>query len=335
MGQMFRECLAVCLLAGTMSAGCGGHARSSGEEGEPALSLPPATVSYCADDASPRALLPARFGLSVVAHIDVRDAQLLFSTPYVTDSTFGRDGEVTLVDLQSGAQRLLASGRQGPRNAVIGGQDAYWIESGAALNLVRAPLDGGGQPTTEVAATNGTVVVDDYLYYARDGAVMALPVVNGGQGVQVSTEPPALELASDGEYIYFSSCGKGIERVHKLGGEVQHVTDAFCAVAVAADKDQVFFANIESGGSFFKLFRAPTTGGPAEPFLDDSVHPLALAVDADSVYVGDEQGLHRIRRAVGEPELLAKGYVTDVALDEHCVYFVDGATRNPYVLRKD
>jgi hypothetical protein len=59
-----------------------------------------------------------------------------------------------------------------------------------------------------------------------------------------------------------------------------------------------------------------------------------LALDADNVYYATADGLYRTGRSGGVTELVAAAEVTDIAVDDTCVYWGDAAAKSVFALRK-
>ena len=59
-----------------------------------------------------------------------------------------------------------------------------------------------------------------------------------------------------------------------------------------------------------------------------------LALDADNVYYATVDGLFRTGRSDGVTELVAAGAVTDIAVDDTCVYWGDATAKAVFALRK-
>jgi hypothetical protein len=103
---------------------------------------------------------------------------------------------------------------------------------------------------------------------------------------------------------------------------------------LAVAGDSVYFNDIPPGSATFALLRAPVSGGPAGVFDDTSLQPVAIAADLDSIYVAAQDGLYRIRHATAKAERIASGTPTDIALDEHCIYWGDSSAPDVFVMRK-
>jgi hypothetical protein len=67
---------------------------------------------------------------------------------------------------------------------------------------------------------------------------------------------------------------------------------------------------------------------------EETIVTTAIAMDADYVYYATGAGLFRIGRAGGNPALLAEGTISDIAVDDACVYWGDWLQPGVFVLRK-
>lgn len=84
-----------------------------------------------------------------------------------------------------------------------------------------------------------------------------------------------------------------------------------------------------------QLRRVPAGGGTASVVVTDkTIFTTEIAMDANYVYYATLAGLFRIGRAGGNPELLASGAISDIALDDECVYWGDETQPGIFVLRK-
>lgn len=324
---MFRG--AACVLTAILSVACGGHARTGPADEEPAP-----VKSLCEADAQPRALLKGTSAKAAFVSLDVRGSSLVAAFQYFDERGAGEhDDMVHQVDLESGERTLLALARNNPRSIAIGDTSVYWIDETPLSQLMRAPLDGSSPPVQVGSASLATVVVDDHLYYGRDGTLMAQPL-GEGLGLVLARGVAPLELVTDGEYVYFTMCSQGLKRIHKLGGEVEHLADGYCPMSLAVVDGFVYFNDIPQASVTFALLSVPASGGQPGLFEDTTLQPTTLAADHDSIYVGAPDGLYRIRRGLGEAERLAGGTPTDIALDEHCVYWGDSSADDVFVMRK-
>jgi hypothetical protein len=252
-------------------------------------------------------------------------------------------GSISRVDLGNGAARVLATGRTSPYAVSASGGFAYWLDNGTQENptefaLVRAPLDGstGAKMVTAVSiGPTDTLGVGDTLYFGHNGALASL-----ASGATASTDlvpdGTPLTLAAAGGNVYFSQCAGGVARIPEGGGTRQHVADATCAYGLATDGVEVFFIEYVSDFTSRGLFRAPADGGTAALVEGAMVPSLShhLALDADNVYYATADGLYRTGRSGGVTELVAAAEVTDIAVDDTCVYWGDAAAKAVFALRK-
>jgi hypothetical protein len=304
---------------------CGGST-SAGADGPP-----------CAGALAPKQIATAS---GPVHALDVQGTTLLAA--YVDAASDGTtlkagDGSILLVDLATGAMRSLAKGRGSPDAVSATARFAYWVDTGIAgaggsLTLMRAPLDGSAGAEVVAPVNEGpsdTVVAGDTLYFSHDGALATLA---SDASVPTDLVPDALplRLASDADYVYWTACG-GIERVARGGGSVQQLDDMSCSMALATDGTDVYFVDWEN----HQLRRVPAGGGTASVVVSDAtIAPTPLAMDANYVYYATGAGLFRIGRAGGNPELLAGGAISDIAVDDACVYWGDAMQPGIFVLRK-
>ena len=101
-------------------------------------------------------------------------------------------------------------------------------------------------------------------------------------------------------------------------------------MALATDGTDVYFVDWED----HQLRRVPAGGGTASVVVSDATIGTPLAMDANYVYYATGAGLFRIGRAGGNPELLAGGAISDIAVDDACVYWGDSMQPGIFVLRK-
>ena len=306
------------LLAGWVgSAGCGGGGAGT------------AAVSPCADASAPKLIATAS---GTPQSIDVRGTTLLAA---FTDAAKG-DGSVLWVDLATRAERTLATGRKSPHAVAASSHFAYWLDTGALgatgeiSMLMRAPLDGSGADESLVPVTTGsgdTLVADDTVFFSDNGALWALaPDASTPTNLGPAADP--LNLASDANYIYWTSCFS-VDRVAKGGGAAEHIADAFCALTLATDGTDVYFKDWSNG-----LYRVPATGGTASPVASAPIDWSSIVMDDVNVYYGAAGGLYRISRAGGDPELIAAGMVTDIAADDACLYWADTMQTGVFTVQK-
>lgn len=309
------------LLAGWVgSAGCGGGGGGGGT----------AAVSPCADASAPKLIATAS---GIPQSIDVRGTTLLAA---FTDAATG-DGFILWMDLATRARRTLAVGRKSPHAVAASSHFAYWLDSGTLgateeiSTLMRASLDGSGADDPPVPVTPGsgdTLVAGDTLFFGNNGALWAL-APGASTPTDLGPEADPINLASDANYIYWTSCSS-VDRVAKGGGAAEHVADAFCALTLATDGTDVYFKDWSNG-----LYRVPATGGTASSVaVSTSIDMSSMVMDDVNVYYGSVGGLYRIGRAGGNPELIAAGTVTDIAADDACLYWGDTMQPGVFTIQK-
>jgi hypothetical protein len=301
--------------------------------------------SPCADATAPTLVVdgegaPATPASSGWPLIDVSAGALL---AVFTDDDASASGSILRVDLRNGATRVLASGRASPYAVSASGGFAYWLDNGTpdtptGLALMRAPLDGSAGAEMVKVVTFGptdTLGVGDTLYFGDNGALASLA---SGATAPTDLVPDGapLILAAAGGNVYCTQCRLGVYRIPAGGGARQHVADATCAYGLATDGVEVFFIEYVNNYTSRGLFHAPADGGTAALVEGALVPSLMdhLAVDADNVYYATADGLYRTGRSSGVTERVAAGEVTDIAVDDTCVYWGDAATQAVFTLRK-
>jgi hypothetical protein len=102
-------------------------------------------------------------------------------------------------------------------------------------------------------------------------------------------------MVRDGDRLYFSAAS-AVHRLALAGGPPTTVTaGSFAACAIAADKDDLFFATSEGAGGR-GLMRAPAAGGESTPVAAAKralATPGAVALDATHVYFLDATSVLR------------------------------------------
>jgi len=198
---------------------------------------------------------------------------------------------------------------------------------------MRAPLDGSAGAGVVKAVSSGptdTLGVGDTLYFG-DNQTLASLTSGATEPTPLVPDAAPLTIVAAGGNVYWTKCMGGDEGVNRIpagGGTKQHVADGNCAYALATDGVEVFFID---GG----LFQVPADGGTAAR-VDGAMPPLvnAVAVDATHVYYATADGLYRTGRSGGVTELVAAADVTDIAVDDTCVYWGDATAKAVFALRK-
>ncbi len=123
-------------------------------------------------------------------------------------------------------------------------------------------------------------------------------------------------LWQDGDYVYFTTDGKGVSRVPKAGGAIQtYAPDE--SWNVTTDDAYVYWTAFENS-----VARAPKAGGPVEILAKQSAFGLAL--DATNVYVADNyDSIWTVPKTGGSPTTLATvpgSQIVRVVVDAANVY---------------
>lgn len=313
------------LSATCFAALVGGCGRSvGGPDGGPGGKSSP-----CADATTPTLVIDGEGAVT----IDVSAGALL--AVFIDNAT--ALGSISRVDLGNGATRVLATGRASAYAVSASGGFAYWLDNGTPdaptdLALVRAPLDGsaGAKMVKAVSSGTDTLGVGDTLYFGDNGALASL-ASGATEPTELVRDAGPLRLATAGGNLYWTNCRPGVDRIPLGGGTRQHVADGPCPLGLATDGVEVFFADYPGAA----LSRAPADGGTAVP-VDGAMLTTAttLAVDASNVYYATADGLFRTGRSDGVTELVAAGAVTDIAVDDTCVYWGDTTAKAVFALRK-
>jgi len=286
----------------------------------------------CADASTPKRIAAAP---GTPQSIDVRGTTLVAA---FVDGTTGA-GSLLRVDLSTRSTRPLVTGRASPYAVSVSSRFAYWLDSGSlgdtgrsgVLTLVRAPLDGSAGAEDLVPVTAGpadTVVADETVFFSNNGALSAL-APDASAPTELVPGTYTLKLASDGNYIYWTSCG-AVGRVPKGGGAAEHIADSGCALKLTTDGADVYFVDYDN-----QLYQVPASGGTANPIVATGSNGLgSIVMDDANVYYGASDGLYRISRAGGNPELVAAGMITDLVADDACLYWGDAIQAGVFTVRK-
>jgi hypothetical protein len=280
-----------------------------------------------------------------IASLDTRPSAIALrgATLVVADaSPETGEGSIRAIDLGSGEERPLASGRSEPYALSVTARYAYWLDDGLStasadsprlLALVRAPLDASAPAETVanvVAGPSATIADGETVYFAHD---LTLATVTEGASTPVDLVAGAapLGLTTDGDHVYWTQCAAspGVARISKTGGAAEHVADAYCPIWLATDGTEVYFVDLR--GQQGELRRAPAEGGASTSV---AVARGAIAMDDRSVYYVGTDGLYRLERGSHASERLAKGDVIDIALDDSCVYWAEAEANAIFILRK-
>jgi hypothetical protein len=249
----------------------------------------------------------------ITAFVATSDARLL-GTPVAGGAT------TTVATLAAPAVALATSGKY-----------VYFATNDGAVG--RVAKDGGAtEPLATVTGAIRGLEADDVALYAATGAgaaadapagIVRVPL-DGGTVKALTTGGEPCAMIRDGRRLFWTSLAaasaatttlaKGeVRRLSLDGGEVATVASgAFSACAIAADKDNLYFATtvpnalaVKAGGSMsgatsgLGLMRAPIAGGEPVAIAQASralAQPGAVAVDASHVYWLTESAVLRLAK---------------------------------------
>ena len=211
------------------------------------------------------------------------------------------DARLFRIPLEGGVEDDIADLSAPAVSITVDSTHVVFATSAGVVERVLKDGTGAIEAVATVAGRPRAVSVDD------DGAIYVATSVTEGEGgsiVKISGagEPSVLTTSAsspcamvrDGDRLYFSAAS-GVHRVSLTGGPLATVTaGTFAACAIAADKDDLFFATGSVG-----LMRAPATGGESRPVAAAKrtlVTPGAVAVDASHVYWLDATSVLRVTR---------------------------------------
>src|SRR5205823_14393054 len=101
-------------------------------------------------------------------------------------------------------------------------------------------------------------VADETVFFSNNGALSAL-APDASVPTDLVPATYALKLASDANFIYWTSCG-AVGRVPKGGGAAEHIADSGCALKLTTDGTDVYFVDYDN-----QLYRVPASGGTPNP----------------------------------------------------------------------
>lgn len=272
--------------------------------------------------------------LDLRAQLVVRNSTLFWAdssdTPIKKMPTAG--GEITPLVRWTGT----------PINAVLDGDQIYWIEHGdgpginrPAPRLNRTSLDGakttvldegpraGNYPGTADILIHETTAYWVNAVLAATGNVSWLirkvPLDGDLPTTLVTTSEEIVSLATDGTYLYWQEAGdavgeSSIKRMPLGGGEVTVVVDGFlngfgapwhAAGGMTVEGTEIFFTSRYNG-----LMKTSTSGGSVTILSTfDTVErfPRKLALDETNLYWVDQTSLNLVPRNGGVASVLANG----------------------------
>jgi hypothetical protein len=233
------------------------------------------------------------------------------------------------------APLTIASQQAGPAGVKVDATSVYWVNvvvgSGA---IMRAPLRGGSATVLATAqtASAGIAVDATSVYYLADGAVRAVPLTGGAPAILASTpyNTPLGGIAVDATRVYWSSgLGRALLQIPLGGGTPTTLATAIDATGqtggVALDGSNVYWTEPGITQSDGVVRKMPLGGGMATTLASGQRSPIAVAVDAASVYWSDETGgsVMKVALGGGSPTALASGQAVPngIAIDGTYVYW--------------
>jgi hypothetical protein len=196
--------------------------------------------------------------------------------------------------------------------AILGGT-AYWseqlvVDGGLSRLLKGAPLQGG--PSTLLAQLDPEAPAESAIGVTASAVFLEGAATTMLQEFPIGTEvPPSLVLASgcgtfvsdtDAVYCYMSGTVGPIQRIQGDGETTALGTmidmSAAPSAALAVDGTDVYWVDDTTLGTVMKVSKAGFMGvGPTPTIIARDTSPIAVAVDATSVYWSNVSG--EIRRA--------------------------------------
>lgn len=201
---------------------------------------------------------------------------------------------------------LFAEGQTNAWAIAVDETSVYWA-CYSPLNVIRkAPLDGGDVVT---------------LFESQD----------------TSQEGPN-SIALDATHVYWTGYNGSLMKVPKNGGTAVALSDPGARpVGVAVDESHVFWTTQGPFPGDAQLGRVALDGSGANVLFTGPREMSGIALDAGSVYWGNEGGdaLMAVAKTGGSPSTLATlDYPGDVAIDETHVYFIDAGDNGVYRVPK-
>ncbi len=276
-----------------------------------------------------------------VFEIDVRGSTLFAASAHLFSAV--ETGELVAVDLKTLQQRDIPRPQShAARSLASSAAAVYWLEvaeqplqfelwSWALNSPAQAQRLWSGALATDV------LVVNDQVFFG--GPQGLLRYSKGGAVSEPAADVNVLNLATDGQYVYWSACQTkdAIRRVPLTGGAVQTVLqEGYCPGGLVTDGTDVFFFDQYDAekGLTSTLQRVPVSGGKAQPVAIVIETGGQLQLDAASLYFGASDGVYRVDRATSTTSLVINGPVSALANDEHCLYWAPRDSYSVFTIAK-
>jgi hypothetical protein len=232
-----------------------------------------------------------------------------------------------------GAQSRPAFLAVTPTDVFVTGSVNYTITRGSILGGPVETVASGG---SVAFGPQGIAVTGGYVLWASNpggeiwraaphSADPELVKLAAGQGAPIG-------VASDGVYVYWTSYDGGTIARTRIRQRVGDVVEVLAAGqdhpwGIAVRGGSVFWTNALGGGSIMRLDLPAVCGSPPPPPTPlvpaAGGMPLAIAVDAASVYWVDRAAVKKVPIGGGTPVVLASGQNDPAGLvvDDHHIYW--------------
>src|SRR5262249_43055977 len=133
------------------------------------------------------------------------------------------------------------------------------------------------------------------------------------------------QIAVDDDAIYWLNDGTrgegkaGIMQAQKRGGDVKALVEGDGIFAFAIASTTLYFLAPRAG----KLSKVPKSGGEPRALVETSGIRRGLALDEDTVYWPENEGIFRIPKAGGKPQQIVKEIISPdyLPIDESNAYW--------------
>ena len=278
-----------------------------------------------------------------------RSIVLEAGSAYVTDAIGGDKAsneilDVVRVPLGGGEPTRLAKSQRINGALLVGKGDLFFTSISDVKGedrISKIPIGRGGGPAT--VATRAMIQADPAL--ATDGTslfyfslpagadekhadVMRAPIA-GGKATKIASADRTVRvlfIAADKENVYWPEPGR-LVKAPVTGGAVTEIAKVVYAWAAASDGMHLYRTD-SPGESMGAIMRVPIAGGSPESLATGFSFPVALAVDAKSVYFvnfdAEDGAVLRVPKTGGTVTTLVTGqkHPSRLAIDDKSVYWI-------------